>query len=379
MAVQSMPDASPVKWHLAHTSWFFETFILLACDNHYQPYNRAFQSLFNSYYNGIGEQFSRPLRGVLSRPSLEDVLAYRRYIDEAIINWLSKPNPELLFTLELGLHHEQQHQELIVTDLKHAFWLNPLKPRIQAVDANPTYSNDPAVFHNISEGLYQVGASAADFSFDNEQPRHPVYLHDFAISDRLVTNQQVKDFIDDGGYQRPELWLSDGWSNLQQRKHPLYWQQQDNQWFEFTLTGLQTMLPNAPASHLSYYEADAIARWLDCRLPTEFEWEVAAELISAPPAAGHFGQHGSAQADDQTCCCFHGERWQWTSSGYAPYPGYRPFAGVAGEYNGKFMANQYVLRGGSCATPRSHYRPTYRNFFYPHQCWQFTGIRLVKN
>jgi len=356
-ALQSMPDASPVKWHLAHTTWFFETFVLQRFAAGYRAFHPAYRVLFNSYYNAVGEQFSRPQRGMLSRPSLDDVRAYRASVDAGMARLLGGPtlSGEALGLVELGLHHEQQHQELILTDLKHLLSLNPLEPAYGSVAPHPAADGAPLAWRAFDGGEADAGHDGAGFCFDNEMPRHRVLLVPFEIASRPATNAELLAFVEDGGYRRPELWLSEGWAlaSAQGWRAPFYWRRRDGGWHEFTLRGSAPLDPGAPAVHLSHFEADAFARWAGARLPTEFEWERAA------PRAG--------------------EVWEWTSSSYGPYPGYRPAAGAVGEYNGKFMSNQYVLRGGSCGTPPGHARLTYRNFFPSAARWQFSGVRLARD
>ena len=386
--IQSMPDASPAKWHLAHTTWFFETFILVKYLAGYTRLCEAYNYLFNSYYNGIGEQYQRTQRGVISRPSLAEVMTYRHHVDAAIIRLLSETDDlhDISSLITLGVNHEQQHQELLLTDLKHGLSLNPLFPEYRPSRGAihlAAEANEPTHTTSFSEGLYTIGHDGNGFAFDNECPQHPVFLQAFELSNRPVSNRQYLAFIEAGGYQNPQYWLSDGWAwvNQQQASAPLYWQQQDGQWWYYTLAGLEPVDMDAPVTHVNYYEATAYAHWAGGRLPTEFEWEVAAQqarlnddtnghLLSLDclrplPVAGT----GLVQ--------LLGDVWEWTSSSYCAYPGFAPFEGNAGEYNGKFMSNQYVLRGGSCATPQGHIRHTYRNFFYAHQAWQFTGIRLA--
>ena len=393
--VQSMPDASPTKWHLAHTSWFFETFVLSDAAPTYRAFHPAFRSLFNSYYNGVGDRHARPARGLLSRPSLADVQAYRRHVDEAMSRLLDDGGlrAEAAALVVLGLNHEQQHQELILTDIKHAFWMNPLRP---AYAPAPAHSADavaaPQAWRERPGGTVEIGApspgaSGEPFAFDNEGPRHAVLLAPHALASRLVTCGEYREFIADGGYRRPELWLSDGWDAVQTGgwSAPLYWEQQAGQWWSLTFAGMQPVRSSEPVSHVSYYEADAYARWAHARLPTEAEWEgaaaatgVAAErnLLEAgflrpmPPGLGPSGD-GIAQLI--------GDVWEWTQSPYTPYPGFRAAGGAVGEYNGKFMCNQIVLRGGSCLTPRTHVRPSYRNFFGPAARWQMSGLRLARD
>jgi len=381
-ALQSMPEASPVKWHLAHTSWFFETFVLEPGLPRFAPYREEFRVLFNSYYVTVGERHPRSERGLLSRPTLDEVLAYRASVDERM-RALVAAHPEraarLADTIELGLQHEQQHQELILTDVKHALSRNPLAPTYRVPQARTAGGAAPLEWSALPEGLRRIGQEGSGFSFDNERPRHRVFVGAFEIAERLATNAEYRDFVDDGGYRRPELWLAEGWdaARAQGWQAPLYWQVQGSAWREFTLAGPRALEPDEPVTHVSYYEADAYARWRGARLPTEAEWETAA----APRAVvGNFLESGAlhpapAGARDQ----FFGDCWEWTSSSYAPYPGFRAPAGAVGEYNGKFMVNQYVLRGGSCATPRSRVRASYRNFFPAAARWQFAGIRLTRD
>ena len=382
-SLQAMADTSPPKWHLAHTSWFFETFVLKPHVDGYRPFNPSYEVLFNSYYNGIGDQYPRPERGLLSRPVLEDVLAYRRHVDMGIEALLASGHPEsatIEALVELGTHHEQQHQELFFTDIKYSLSRNPLAPAYTGGELTPDPEPASTGWMEHGGGTVSVGYSGGGFCFDNELPAHQVLLQPFALADRLVTNGEYMAFIEDGGYRRPELWLSDGWTAVQERgwQAPLYWSNRGDGWVEYTLYGLKPLDPNSPVSHVSGYEADAYARWADYRLPSEFEWET---LAGPLPLEGQFVEDGPlhprgplGEQDTQ----MHGCLWEWTSSAYSPYPGYRPAAGAVGEYNGKFMANQLVLRGGSCVTSRSQVRPSYRNFFYPPDRWQFTGIRLAK-
>jgi len=385
-AVQAMPDASPTKWHLAHTTWFFETFILERVDPKRKPLNEAFKYLFNSYYNTVGPQFTRAQRGLLTRPSLEDVLTYRRAVDDAVAKTLTAADAalltELLPILQLGIQHEQQHQELILTDIKALFWQNPLRP---AYLANPRSLARPPVhpmsWRDVGEGLYEIGYSGDAFHYDNEAPRHKVWLDRFQIANRLVTNGEYLQFIEAGGYQRAEWWLSEGWNAVETHawEGPLYWQRDTKgAWQQFTLHGMKSIDPNEPVCHVSLFEADAYARWAGARLPTEAEWETVA---IAQPESGTFLEDGHYHpaASDHTHGQFFGDVWEWTSSAYGPYPGYTQPDGAFGEYNAKFMSNQNVLRGGSCATPRDHMRATYRNFFPGATRWQFTGIRLARN
>ena len=361
--VQSMPDASPVKWHLAHTTWFFETFILERFEAVFQPHHRAFRVLFNSYYNGVGEKHARAQRGMITRPSLAEVLAYRVAVDARIMALLETASPELAALIRLGVQHEQQHQELLLTDLKHLLSMNPLSP-VYAHDAMlPSVRHSLPGWHRIEAGIVEIGVDDEGFCFDNERPRHRQFVESFALATTLVSNGDYLAFIDAGGYGDAALWLSEGWDWVCNNAltQPLYWHRDAAGWQEFTLRGLQPLDVQRPVIHLSYFEADAYARWAGARLPTEAQWESA--VLSASP--GTF--------DDLFGAC-----WQWTSSSYAPYPGFAAADGALGEYNGKFMVNQYVLRGGSCATPDGHTRATYRNFFPATARWQFTGVRLAR-
>ena len=379
-AIQSMPDASPAKWHLAHTTWFFETFVLQPHVPGYRIFDPAYGYLFNSYYNTIGERHPRPERGMLSRPSLDGVLAYRRHVDEALLSAAELP-AELV---ELGLHHEQQHQELILTDVKHLLSRNPLKPAYQkSWPLTLVHARAPR-WIGFAGGLHEIGHAGPGFAFDNETPRHRVWLEDFEMASHPVTHGDFLNFIDDGGYRRPELWLAAGWDLVRVRgwQAPEYWVQRDGQWHTFTLHGEVPVDPNTPICHVSFYEAEAFARWAKARLPGEAEWEVAARGASAQ---GNFQESGALHplalredpANGVLAQAF-GDVWEWTRSEYGPYPGYQPAAGAVGEYNGKFMSSQYVLRGGSCATPQSHIRATYRNFVPPEARWQFSGVRLAR-
>ncbi len=382
LCLQGMADASPPKWHLGHTTWFFETFILKPYAEDYRPFHPAYEVLFNSYYNGIGDQHPRPERGLLSRPVLEDVLAYREHVDTWIGDLLASGHAELdtiTRLVELGTHHEQQHQELFFTDIKYSLSRNPLYPAYS--DGQLDAQSDRTLgWVEHPGGQVEVGHSGAGFCFDNEQPAHAVLLTPFALADRLVTNGEFLAFVEDGGYQRPELWLSDGWSTVGERRWnaPLYWRRDGEQWQEYTLYGLAPLDAARPVSHVSGYEADAYARWAGHRLPTEFEWEA---IATGSGLDGQFVESGRLHPDATTSASdrqLHGGLWEWTSSAYSPYPGFQPVSGAVGEYNGKFMANQLVLRGGSCVTSRSQMRTSYRNFFYPPDRWQFTGIRLAK-
>ena len=379
-AVQSMPDCSPAKWHLAHTSWFFETFVLESAVKGYQHFHPQFRYLFNSYYQTVGAQYLRPQRTLLTRPSLAEVLAYRQHVDEAMLQLLAYDDT-LRAVIELGLHHEQQHQELLLTDIKHLFSFNPLHPAYQAAPATNTKQTLPLRWLHFDEGLRWLGHNGGGFSFDNETPRHRVFINAFALASRLATNREYLEFINAGGYQQPTLWLSDGWKTVQQEGWcaPLYWQQHDGQWFTHTLNGWLPVQPDEPVCHVSYYEADAFARWAGARLPTEAEWECAAADV---PITGNFVERGllhPAVAEDAQATQLFGDVWEWTQSAYTAYPGYQPSAGALGEYNGKFMCNQFVLRGGSCVSPQSHMRATYRNFFPADARWQFSGVRLARD
>ena len=385
-AIQSMPDASPVKWHLAHTTWFFETFVLAPHTPGYRAFDPSYRFLFNSYYNAVGDRHPRPERGMLSRPGLEEVLAYRRHVDEAMLGFLDgqEPPPEAGALIELGLHHEQQHEELILTDVKHLLSRNPAKPAYQRQwPLTPIRARERG-WISFDAGLYEIGHAGPGFCFDNETPRHRVWLDAFRIATHPVTHGDFIEFIEDGGYRRPELWLSAGWDAVAARgwQAPLYWEHRGGRWHSFTLHGEAPVDPHTPVCHVSFYEAEAFARWANERLPTEAEWEVAAR---GAPLAGNFLESGAlhplalreAPADGTPAQIF-GDVWEWTRSDYGPYPGFRTAAGAVGEYNGKFMCGQYVLRGGSCATPSSHIRASYRNFFPPDARWQFSGLRLAR-
>jgi ergothioneine biosynthesis protein EgtB len=384
--VQSMPDASPAKWHLAHTTWFFEEFVLQHAVPGYKFHDDQFRYLFNSYYNTVGPMHSRPHRGLLSRPTVEQVLAYRARIDERMNALLRRDDlsPEILDVITLGLNHEQQHQELLLTDLKHLFSCNPLLPayvREGAEKAAPPLRSSPALsFKSFDGGLIEIGHSGHGFSFDNELPRHRMYTPAFRLANRAVTNGEYLEFVRAGGYENPVHWLSDGWATVQGEgwKRPIYWSASLDA--EFTLTGLRGLNPHSPVCHLSYYEADAFAHWAGARLPSEAEWELVA---NEAPLRGNFVEnrrwHPEPAATGSSLLQMFGDVWEWTQSAYAPYPGFKPAKGALGEYNGKFMVNQLVLRGGSCATPASHIRASYRNFFNPAARWQFTGLRLARD
>jgi ergothioneine biosynthesis protein EgtB len=359
--VQSMPDASPVKWHRAHTTWFFEEFLLRQYAADYRPFDPAFRFLFNSYYEAVGPRHPRPMRGMLTRPSAQEITAYRSYVDAAMAQLLPAMPPEAAELTELGLQHEQQHQELIVTDLLHAFGENPTNPAWWPDWTDPAGASGTPRFLNIAGGIFTIGHQGNGFCFDNEMPAHEVLLRDFQIGSHLARNSDWLAFMADGGYRTATLWMSDGWTEAQSGgwHAPLYWEHHGGDWLQFGPGGLQPLNPEAPVRHISWYEADAFARWSGARLPTEAEWEVA----SAHPDFGEAGGHV----------------WQWTGTAYAPYPAYHPAPGAVGEYNGKFMINQMVLRGSSLATPAGHSRRSYRNFFHPGKRWQFSGLRLARD
>ena len=389
-ALQAIPETSPPKWHLAHTTWFFETFLLEPFLPGHTPFNPAFRALFNSYYNSVGEQFSRAQRGLLSRPALAEVLEWRDVVNQGVRTLLANArnddalNDEVQRRLLIGLHHEQQHQELFFTDIQYSLSCNPLKPAYQ--ENTGQWRGDagtPALqWHALPEGLFAIGAKEnADFAFDNETPRHRVFLSAFELASRPVTNAEWQAFMDDGGYDNPALWLSDGWAARQQHawRAPLYWQHDDHDgWQSFTLYGMQPVDPARPVCHVSAYEADAFARWAGARLPTEQEWEAAAQHLDVRKEDSHFVDKGHYHPRAVKPSQLFGSVWEWTSSAYSPYPGYQPPAGALGEYNGKFMCNQLILRGGSCVSDLRHIRSSYRNFFYPPDRWQFSGLRLAR-
>ncbi|MBX9682185.1 MAG: ergothioneine biosynthesis protein EgtB [Hyphomicrobium sp.] len=388
MTVQATPDASPTKWHLGHTTWFFETFILQNYVKNYQLFDDQFNFCFNSYYESFGARQPRSSRGVLSRPSSDRVFAYRAHIDAKLDDLLANIGPESSSIAELvtlGINHEQQHQELLLTDILSLFAANPLRPAYQPrLDAPHHPASADLRFVDFAGGIFDIGAARDTFSWDNETPRHQALVHDFQLADRLVTNREWLEFMADGGYRTPALWLSDGWTlvNAEGWIAPLYWEQCQGEWYAMSLDGLHPIELDAPVCHVSYFEADAFTRWAGKRLPTEFEWEIAS---AATPSSGN--TVGSKYLRPMACSKdahaglqqMFGDCWQWTQSAYLPYPGYRSPPGALGEYNGKFMVSQHVLRGASCVTPARHSRATYRNFFYPHQRWQFTGLRLARD
>lgn len=398
--LQAIAETSPAKWHLAHTSWFFETFILKKFDSDFTSFNSRYEYLFNSYYNAIGEQFPRPQRGLLSRPDVKEVYQYRQFVTEQITNLVTrfakenaKQLNQALGLIRLGINHEQQHQELLLTDLKYNLFQNPLLPTYrsinQLVDQNEAL---PIQWIHVDEELVSVGTDIdnesikqTDFAYDNETPKHKFYRHKFAVANRLTTNGEFLKFIEQGGYRDPQHWLSDGWDAVQknQWQAPLYWFKKDGNWFVYTLSGVKRLNLNESVAHVSYYEADAFARWSGGRLLTEQEWESVASEYQVNGKADSFVEsdvlHPNVATDSNGLQQLYGDVWQWTSSAYSAYPGFKPVAGAVGEYNGKFMCNQYVLRGGSCVTSRNHIRNTYRNFFYPDARWQFSGIRLARD
>lgn len=384
--VSTMGDVSPTKWHLAHTSWFFETFVLVPFAKGYASPNPKYAFLFNSYYVQAGERHCRAQRGLLTRPTVEEVFAYRAHVDRHMLDLIDEiagdADHPATGLIELGLHHEQQHQELLLTDIKHVFWMNPLRPayapRARATEAGV----GPLRWHAVREGVYVMGYAGEGFAFDNERPTHRTFVQGFRIASRLVTNGEFLAFVEDGGYRRAELWLSNGWAAVTERhwEAPLYWERDGHGWREFTLAGDEPLAPERPVCHVSYYEADAYARWAGCRLPTEAEWEIAAAEapVEGPfVEAREFHPAPARNADGDAPSQLYGDAWQWTQSAYVAYPGFVPQPGAVGEYNGKWMCDQWVLRGASCATPRSHARRTYRNFFPSDARWQFSGVRLA--
>ncbi|HEY5665984.1 MAG TPA: ergothioneine biosynthesis protein EgtB [Gammaproteobacteria bacterium] len=382
--IQTIPEVSPTKWHVAHTTWFFEQFCLLESSPTYRPFNEKFLYLFNSYYHSVGTMHARTQRGLLNRPLFHEVLAYRAHVDAAMLDLIAAAgdDPDLAFIVTLGLQHEQQHQELMLTDIKHVFFTNPLQPAYRETSSSASAHPAPLEFVGRPSGRFEIGHAGDGFCFDNETPRHDVLVENHELGNRLVTNGEYRAFIEDGGYRDSQLWLSDGWSCVQQEgwDRPLYWS--EDLASEFTLGGFRPIDPHGPVCHVSLYEADAFARWADARLPSEAEWELAA---AERPIAGNTLDRGllhPAPVSSDSPGPIHqlwGDVWEWTATPYTPYPGFRPLAGSLGEYNGKFMANQLVVRGGSCATWADHLRPTYRSFFYPHDRWQFLGFRLARD
>jgi len=388
--VQSMPEVSPTKWHLAHTTWFFETFILKKWVAGYRDVVPEYAYLFNSYYNAAGTMHRRDLRGLISRPTVEETQRYRTEVDSHMDDLVSSADEKLFREIEpiltLGIHHEQQHQELLITDIKHVFAQNPLYPVFRERQPSQGYGSTGKIdFVEFDEATIEIGHDGDGFSYDNEGPQHRALILPFSLANRLIANGEYLKFMADNGYSRSEFWLSLGWTtvNEQNWRAPLYWIERDGEWWNFTLSGLRQIDPSEPVTHLSYFEADAYANWAGARVPTEFEWERAAAKIDID---GNFVEterfHPSALSEppqDRQLAQMFGDVWEWTRSSYSPYPGYRAGPGALGEYNGKFMCNQYVLRGGSCATSRTHIRKTYRNFFQPDKRWQFTGIRLARD
>ena len=383
--IQTMPDVSPPKWHLAHTSWFFETFLLCPHVPHYRPFHPAYDHLFNSYYLTHGDPFPRARRGVLARPTVAEIKAYRRHVDRGMERLLLMDHADAAARVRdlvvLGLHHEQQHQELLFTDIKHIFAVSPLRPVYRVLPVPAPAHVEPCQWVEIPAGRYRIGHAGEGFAFDNEGPRHEVLLNGCRLASRPVSNGEFLTFIEAGGYRQPGLWLADGWATVQEQgwRAPLYWERREGDWWYMTLSGMREVDLAAPACHLSYYEADAYATWAGKRLPTEAEWEAAAAGL---PVAGNLREAGylqpiAGEAVHAGLAQMYGDVWEWTASPYMPYPGFRPPAGPIGEYNGKFMSSQMVLRGGSCVTPQSHIRASYRNFFYPKDRWQFTGLRLA--
>ncbi|MCP5459665.1 MAG: ergothioneine biosynthesis protein EgtB [Gammaproteobacteria bacterium] len=385
--IQTMPEVSPSKWHIGHVSWFFETFLLLPLQPHYRVFDERYDHLFNSYYLTHGRPFPRPQRGLLSRPTVAEIYEYRAHVDAAMERLVAELDSDqwslLAARTMLGLQHEQQHQELLLTDIKHVFAFNPLRPAYQE-PTTPRVSDrgEPLQWLEYAGGLHTIGYSGESFCFDNETPSHRVYSEPYALGSRLVTNGEFLEFIEAGGYQCPEYWLSDGWAMVCDKnwQAPLYWEKGESGWWQMSLSGMQALVANEPVCHVSFYEADAYARWAGKRLPSEAEWELAASTRNSAGTgnfreSGHLHPMPAREGANQ----LYGDVWEWTQSSYAPYPGFRPLAGSLGEYNGKFMANQMVLRGGSCVTPQTHIRPTYRNFFYPGDRWQFSGIRLAED
>ncbi len=385
--IQTTPEASPAKWHLAHVTWFYETFILTVFSPNYRDFHPRFRYLFNSYYEQVGQFWPRPQRGLLSRPTVEETYRYRAYVDEQMAMLLETAEEEDWFDIEarllIGLNHEQQHQELLLTDIKYNLAFNPLRPAYREDLPISSCKNAPLLrWFEYTGGLESIGFQGDGFAYDNESPRHQLYIPPFKLASRLITNGEFLAFVEAEGYQRAELWLSDGWSAVKKMgwKTPLYWEKLDGQWWQMTLAGMRLLVMDEPVCHVSYYEADAFATWQEKRLPTEAEWEFVAREL---PIQGNLRDSGFLQPvvaeQDTGLLQMFGDVWEWTQSPYSPYPGYRCQSGALGEYNGKFMCNQMVLRGGSCVTPNDHIRVTYRNFFYPHERWQFKGFRLAED
>ncbi len=381
-AAQSMPEASPIRWHLAHTSWFFETFVIARAVPGQRPFDPHFAYLFNSYYNAIGERVPQAERGRITRPGLEEILDYRRHVDLRVAEILDRADAQTLAQvepiLEIGLNHEQQHQELMLTDLKHLLSLYPLRPVYRDSVRSVSTATSPMRFLRFEGGLHEIGHAGPGFAFDNEGPRHRVFTEPFELAARPVTNGEYLEFVAGGGYRDPQAWLSDGWDWVVAAgiRAPEYWSEEERGWRIFTLAGERELDPSEPVAHVSFYEADAFARWSGARLPRENEWELAATPL---PVEGNFAESGALHPRASASSAMFGDVWEWTQSPYVAYPGFRPAAGALGEYNGKFMCNRMVLRGGSCASPRSHLRASYRNFFVPTARWQFTGIRLARD
>ncbi|MHC5063129.1 MAG: ergothioneine biosynthesis protein EgtB [Planctomycetota bacterium] len=388
MVVQTMPDVSPTKWHLAHVTWFFETFVLARSRAPYMPFRTGYHELFNSYYQSEGKPFPRAQRGLLSRPTVDEVRAYRKHVDREVLKLIEHGPEEVIEQaapiVEVGLQHEQQHQELLLMDVKHVLAKNPLRPAYRQEKSAPRAAVPALDWCSYAGGRVTVGATDGSFFFDNEGPEHPVLVQPFELASRLVTAGEYLEFMADGGYQRPEFWLADGWDIVQREnwRAPLYWEESRYGWQMMTLAGMRAVDPGEPVCHVSYYEADAFATWARRRLPTEFEWEHAAR---GQEVAGTFlesevfhPQSLEESGEESAPAQLFGDVWEWTASAYAPYPRYAPFAGGLGEYNGKFMSNQMVLRGGCCVSPQRHLRKTYRNFYYPQQRWMFAGIRLAR-
>lgn len=388
--IQTVPEVSPPKWHLAHTAWFFETLLLKPYLKGYKEYHPLFNQLFNSYYDTIGAYHARPERGLLSRPTVKEVYQYRAYVNQSMLSLLQdKKHPqrdEIVQRTVLGLNHEQQHQELMLTDIKHIFAYNPLKPNYQ--QSRSVAATNPAATHSqkvswitFSGGVRQIGSDSDSFFYDNEAPSHSVYLNDFKLASRPVTNREYLKFMNDGGYKNSDLWLSDAWKIIKQQQWsaPLYWEKREDEWWYFTLSGMRPVDLNAPVCHVSFYEAAAFARYANKRLPTEAEWEIAARTQKIQGNFRASKQLQPIESPKEGLQQLYGDVWEWTQSAYSSYPGYRQATGPLGEYNGKFMSSQMVLRGGSCATPVDHIRATYRNFFYPSERWQFSGFRLAED